>query len=380
MKKPEPGVRKDKTRGSWFYVVDVKGTDGKRHQHRQRGFESMDEANEAVVAFREELKGGRVPVPSDDSVSAFAAAWTAALPAEGIEPATVKHYTESVARLLPTIGTVRLQDLAALDLDRAYAALLDVGRSARTVRASHVAAKKMLGEALRLGKVGRNVAEQARPPRAKAARAKRFDTWTYDELGRFLEQVAGHEHANLWRVAAWTGMRQGELVALRWADVDLDESTITVCRSVGRGVDGYYDKRPKSDAGSRTVELDAPLVDVLRRHRQGQRERRLALGTGWRGSDLVFCEVDGSAIDPNRLSKRWSDLVRRHAPAVGVPVIRFHDLRHSHATQLLAASVRPDVVTERLGHASVAFTLGQYAHRYAGDQRSGLARLRKAAQ
>jgi integrase len=115
---------------------------------------------------------------------------------------------------------------------------------------------------------------------------------------------------------------------------------------------------------------------VLTRHRKAQLERRLAFGAGWRDRGLVFCEVDGSAIEANRLSKRWSDLVRRQAPPLGLPVLRFHDLRHSHATQLLAANVRPDVVTERLGHSSVAFTLQQYGHRYAGDQRSGLERLR----
>jgi integrase len=171
-------------------------------------------------------------------------------------------------------------------------------------------------------------------------------------------------------------MRRGELVALRWEDVNLDASTVTVCRSVGKGLDGLHDKRPKSDAGRRTVELDALLVDVLRRHRQAQLERRLAIGPGWQDHDLVFCELDGAPVHPDRLSKRWSDLVRLRAPHAGVPVLRFHDLRHSHATQLLAANVRADVVTERLGHRSVAFTLQQYAHRWAGDQRTALARLR----
>lgn len=377
MKRPQ-GVYKDEKRGSWYYMTDAPGPDGKRRQVKERGFATMEEARKARDAKRAEVASGHVPVPDDDTVAAFAKAWIAALPAERIEAATVKHYAESIARLTSTVGAVKLQDLTAFDLDRAYGVLLDLGRSARTVRASHVAAKKMLAEALRLGKVGRNVAADARPPKARAARAQRFPTWTYDQLGQFLDAVAEHEHAALWHVAALTGMRQGELVAVQWSDVDLDKSTVTVCRSVGRGADGYYDKAPKSDAGRRTVELDAALVDVLRRHRQAQLERRLALGSGWRDLGLVFCEVAGSPIEPNRLSKRWSDLVRRHAPPLGLRVIRFHDLRHSHATQLLAADVRPDVVTERLGHSSVAFTLQQYGHRYAGDQRSGLARLRAA--
>lgn len=378
MSKRPPGVRKDPKRGTWSYVIDAPGVDGKRRQIMKRGFPTMDAAAQARDRKRAEIAAGHVPIPDDDTVAAFAKSWIAALPAEGVEPATTKHYAEAIARLTPTIGAVKLQALTALDLDRAYAALLDAGRAARTVRASHVAAKKMLGEAVRLGKLGRNVADDARPPRAKAARAKSFPTWTYDETTTFLAAVAEHEHAALLHFAALTGMRQGELVALRWADVDLEQSAVKVSRSVGRGAEGYYDKAPKSDAGRRTVELDGPLVDLLRAHRKAQQERRLALGSGWRANDLVFCEVDGSPIDGNRLSKRWSDLVRRRAPALGLPIIRFHDLRHGHATQLLAANVRPDVVTERLGHASVAFTLAQYAHRYAGDQRSGLERLRNA--
>jgi integrase len=163
---------------------------------------------------------------------------------------------------------------------------------------------------------------------------------------------------------------------LRWDDVDLGVAQITVCRSVGKGLGGLHDKAPKSDAGRRTVELDEPLVALLRDHRRSQREHRLLLRAGWRDHGLVFTEVAGDAIHPDRLSRRWTDLVRRHASPLGLATIRFHDLRHSHCTQLLDAGVRPDVVTERLGHASVAFTLQQYGHRYAGDQRSGLARLR----
>lgn len=370
-------VRRDAERGTWGFVVDAPGADGSRRQVRRRGFATKGAAVEALDRFRRQIAAGHVPIPADDSVAAFARSWREALPAEGIEPGTVKHYAESVARALPTIGTVRLQDLSALDIDRAYAVLLDAGRSARTVRATHVALRKMLTEAVRIGKVGRNVADDARPPRARAARPKQYPTWTYEQLAAFLDAVSGTEWAALWTVAGWTGMRRGELVALRWEAVDLDAATVTVCRSVGKGLDGLHEKSPKSDAGRRTVELDQALVDVLRGHRQGQLGRRLALGPGWREHGLVFCEVDGTPVHPDRISTRWARLVRRHAAVLGLPVIRFHDLRHSHATQLLAANVRPDVVTERLGHESVAFTLAQYAHRYAGDQRSALARLRE---
>jgi integrase len=254
-----------------------------------------------------------------------------------------------------------------------YGALRDAGHSASTV-------KKMLTEAQRLGKVGRNVATKARPPSAKAAKAKRFPTWTIDETLRFLEVVAEDPHVACWAVTAYTGMRLGEVVALRWANVDLDAGLRTIAESIGTGPDGTYTKAPKSSAGHREIELDADIVAVLRAHRKAQTERRHLIGAGWRDNDLVFCEVDGAPLTKSRQSKRWSDLVRKHTPGLGIASIRFHDLRHSHATQLLAAEVRVDVVTERLGHESVAFTLDRYGHRYAGDQRSGLERLRASAR
>ena len=379
MSQPERGVSKDQKRGTWMFACDAPGAGGKRRQVRRRGFTSMEKANAAVRAFRQEVGADRVPAPAVDSVTAFAKSWVMALPTEGVEPATVKHYHEAVTRLLPTIGTVKLQELTALDLDRAYAALLDLGRAARTVRASHVAAKKMLTEAVRVRKVGCNVATDARPPRAKAARAKSFKIWTYPETVRFLAAVEGNEHHAAYAVAAHTGLRRGELVALRWDAVDLDDATVTVERSIGKGLDGLHDKQPKSDAGRRVVEVDEELVDLLRRHRQAQRERRLAFGPGWRDEHgLVFVEIAGEAIHPDRLSKKWSDLARRQAKPLGLSPIRLHDLRHSHATALLAAGVRADVVSARLGHSSVAFTLSTYAHRSEGDQRAALARLRAA--
>ncbi len=375
-RKAEPGVSKDPKRGTWRFIGDAPRVDGKRRQVWRRGFPTMEAANEAARAFRRDLADGKIVAPDADTVAAFVAAWVAALPAEGLEPATVKHYYESTARLLRTIGTIRLQDLTAFDLDAAYAALFDRGLSARSVRASHVAIRKALSEAVRLGKVAANVSDDARPPRPKSTHAKSFKVWTYPETVRFLAAIESDRDHAAYSVDAFTGLRQGELVALKWDAVDLTNGTLTVERSIGKGREGNYDKAPKSDAGRRELELDPETVAILKAARKAQAARRLAIGSGWRDSGLVFSEVDGSPIRPERLSKRWSDLVRRVAPPLGLPIVRFHDLRHGHATQLLAAGVRPDVVSERLGHSSVGFTLSTYAHRSEGDQRTALARLR----
>lgn len=361
----------------WAFVIDAPAAERRsRRQLRRKGFTTRQAARDGLDGTRVELRAGRVPVPDDGTVAGFAAGWLEALPAEGLERSTIRYHGEAIRRLLPVVGGIRLQELSALDLDRAYAALREGGRAPRTIRASHVSIKKMLDEAIRLGLVGENVAVRARPPRPKAARPKRFPTWDLEQLARFLAATADAPEAALWWVAGYTGMRRGELVALLWPDVDLDEGVISVFRAIGEAPGKVtFIKLPKSDAGRRRVELDPGTVAVLKEHRKEQLARRLALGSGWRDEGLVFCRLDGSAMHPNRATERWRCLVRKKAPELEMPVIRLHDLRHSHATQLLAAGTRPDVVTERLGHSSVAFTLATYGHVYEGDQRAAMARL-----
>lgn len=361
----------------WGFIIDAPAAEGRaRRQVRRQGFPTRGAARDALETFRDALKAGAVPRPSDGTVAGYAAGWFEALPAEGVEPSTVRHYAEAVSRLLPTIGAIRLQDLTADDLDRAYATLRTAGRAPRTVRASHVAIRKMLARARERGLVAGNATDKANAPRARSTRPKRFPTWDVGELARFLHAVRDDPDHALWYLAARTGMRRGELVALRWDDVDLDAAVIDVTRAVT--IDRARQvtvKLPKSDAGHRQVELAAADVALLKEHRKAQLTQRLALGAGWRDNGLVFPALDGSQLHPDTVSSRWRTLCKTTAPGLGLAIIRLHDLRHSHATQLLAAGARAEAVTQRLGHSSVAFTLQTYGHVRPGDQRSALALL-----
>jgi integrase len=241
----------------------------------------------------------------------------------------------------------------------------------------HVAMRKMLTEAARIGKVGRNVADDARPERA--ARPKLFPTRTYEQLGTFLDAVDDTEWSALWRGAAWTGMRRGELVALRWDDVDLGGSTITVSRSVGKGIDGpprqateirrrtthgraRRSARGRSEApqavAARATPRDRPRVAGPRSRVLRTRRQPSAPGSALKSVDRPCASLCAPCRPAGDQVPRPTALARHTTSRRGCP---------------------PDVVTERLGHRSVAFTLQQYAHRYAGDQRTGLARLRDGA-
>ncbi len=187
--------------------------------------------------------------------------------------------------------------------------------------------------------------------------------WTSAELRTFLEGNEDHRHWPIWYLAANTGMCRGELVGLRWRDVDLDTSRLSVNNAIISVGYAVLRSDPKTRRGRRTIDLDGRTVTMLRKHRDDQEDERRTLGP--RGAcGFVFAKPDGTPFHPEHVRQAFD---RRDARS-DVPRIRFHDLRHTHATLMLMAGVPPKVVSERLGHATVAFTMDVYAHVIPGMQ------------
>lgn len=250
-----------------------------------------------------------------------------------------------------------------------YADLLQSGGrdgralSPSTVRYVHRIVRKALAEAVRANRIFRNPADLARPPRANAS--GNFKTWSVEELRVFLTACGGERlHAAL-RLAAMTGMRRGEVLGLRWRDVELDQKRLTVAQALILVENKLTFSQPKTARGRRLVALDAETVALLRAHRARQNEEKLALGPGYEDSGLVFAKEDGTPVNPNHLTV----LFQRIAQRAGLPRIRLHELRHSHATLAFASGVHPKVVSERLGHANPAFTMQVYSGVGAGTPR-----------
>jgi integrase len=193
----------------------------------------------------------------------------------------------------------------------------------------------------------------------------------------------GKDIETLVTVALFSGLRRGELLALRWCDVDFADETLHVRQALeetrGEKQPGkqyrttvLQFKEPKTRKSRRAVALDAATIRMLKRQRAQQNAHRLAFGEAYRADlDLVFCAEDGSPFKPDTITKRFASLVK----AAPIPHLRFHDLRHSHATQLLRAGVHFKIVSERLGHASVAITLDRYSHVLPGMDRQALEAL-----
>jgi integrase len=299
---------------------------------------------------------------------------------DDIRPTTWDSYRRNLAgHVVPSLGLIPLQKLSTADLDRLYAELLRGNGhkplSLRTVRYIHSIAHKALSDAKRKGLVVVNVADEADPPASKmvkaAAKAKR-KIWNAEELRAFLEFVSEDRLYPAWFLGATKGLRRGEILGLRWKeDVDLEAAELRIQQALTAVGYKIVTTEPKTHRSERPVPLDPASVTVLRAWRKRQAEERLAAGEAWQDSGLVFTDGLGRPLHPDEFSKTF----QRHVRASGLRRIRLHDLRHSYATAALSAGMPAKVLSQILGHVSVAFTLDVYAIPTADDEREAAERV-----
>jgi integrase len=343
----------------WSFVVDV-GVDehGRRKQARRRGFATKREAQAELNRLRTSIAQHTFVAPAKQTCGEFLDEWLAAIE-HTVEASTLSSYRRNMrVHVKPAIGGVQLQKLDPAHLNRLYGQLSQ-RLSVRTVRYVHSIVHRAFRDAVKWGRIVRNPADAADPPRARDARPPEMRTWTGAELSRFFSLVEASRYRAPWLVLATTGMRRGEVLGLRWRDLDLERGRLSIRQTVTL-VDHaiVIANRTKTGKG-RAVDLDATTIAELRAHRARQAQELLLLGIRPDGETLVFCHPDARPYNPERFSREFARALNRHSD---LSRIRLHDLRHTWATLALTAGVPVKIVSERLGHATSAITSDTYSH------------------
>jgi integrase len=318
-----------------------------------------------LIRLLGEVDAGTSVAPSKMTVAEYVRGWLDS--PNGLSPKTLERYRQLAERqIVPHLGATGLQKLRPADIQEWHATLMQSGGkdgrplSARTVGHAHRVLHRALARAAKAEVVSRNVASVIRPPKVDAPE---IAILTADQMGALLDRLANDLNRRalhpMAAVALGTGMRRGEILACRWGDVDLENATLRVERSLEETAAGLRFKGPKTRCGRRLISLPANVVEVLRAHRRERIEFRLALGIGRLGSDdLVFATPEGAPMSPDKLSRDWGLAMA----GLGLPLITFHALRHSHASALIAARLDVLTISRRLGHGSPGITLGVYGH------------------
>ena len=373
------GHIRQRSQGSWSIVIDV-GRDPRTGKRRQQWYTVRGTKKDAERELREKLRAletGAYVKPRRTSLGEYLKHWVESYAVMHTSPRTVEGYRSIVDRyLVPALGGITLCELHPQDLEKYYGDALLHGRldgkgglSTRTVLHQHRLLSQALSHAVKQGLLARNVAEAVVPPRPGRSQ---MATLSSADVPRFLEAARKTPHYVLFYAALYTGMRRGELLGLRWCDIDLGRGSISVVQTLHRLSGGkFLIKEPKSPHSRRSVALSPSLTELLRRHHTERETQKIFLGKALAGEDLVFAYPDGSPLDPSTVTHAFGKLIK----TAGLPHIRFHDLRHTHATLMLKGGVHPKIVSERLGHANIGITLDTYSHVVPGLQEAAALRF-----
>jgi integrase len=351
---------------SWRLKYDL-GTDGAgKRQTRYvtlRGTRAEAQAQAAKILAT--VADGTHTDPSRETVAEFVERWLATWANDNTSHATWTSYSQLLRKhLVARLGARAIQKLRAVDLQAVYSAMAAEGLADRTRLHLHRVIHVMLKHATQWGVVARNVAALVDAPRV---RTKEMEVLTPGEMQTVLETLRGKDLHPIAAVALATGLRRGELLALRWADVNLEAGHLQVERALEetpRG--GLAFKAPKTRHGRRQVTLPPSTVALLRDHHRTQLEQRLLFGRGKEPADaLVFGNFDGSPRSPHWVTAAWPKVAKR----IGIKAT-FHSLRHTHASTLIASGLDVLTISRRLGHGSPVITLSVYGHLFKTDDRA----------
>jgi len=285
-------------------------------------------------------------------------------------PGTVENYRKVTSSyILPKIGQMRLQDLTPTHITQLYLLLKEEGKGARSVQAVHVILHCALKQAVREGLLGRNPVDAVDRPRVEQTETQILNE---EQARQLLVIASGSLYETVFCLALISGMRKGELLGLKWSDLDLKKGTILVQRQLQLiKPEGYILVPPKTKAGKRQIKLGQGMLAKLENHRKNQEVLKAAAGDKWKENDLIFTSSIGTYMDQSRVHKEFKRLLTK----AGLPDLRFHDLRHTSLSFLLENGTPVNTVQQRAGHSKASVTIDIYGHALAGSQNQAADRI-----
>ncbi|WP_301291923.1 site-specific integrase [Bacillus sp. 1663tsa1] len=350
----------------WYIVVDngVNPITGRRKQKWISGYDRKKDAQADLSKILVEMQEGSYIEPTKMTVREFFIQYLAARKIN-LRETTYYNYRKHINNhIIPKLGNIPMQKLKGIDLEKFYSSLSE-GMKPVTVRSIHQIVRTALAYAVRHDIVKKNVADVISPPTA-GADARTVNTWTEEEVLRFLEHAKESRYYIAYLLAITCGMRKGEILGLQWKDIDFERRALSVNRSLSHITKEFHE--PKTSSGKRLIVLPDITLMALNDHLQKISEEKERLGEGYNDYDLVCPTYNGNPCNFRSLTQLWKKLIKKSE----VPDIRFHDLRHTHATIMLKQGIHPKIVSERLGHKKVGITLDTYSHVVPGLQETAV--------
>ncbi len=348
----EGSIFRRKSDGRWSAILTV--GDGKRKYFYGA---TRKEVQDKLKQAQRDLDQGKLIIGPHQPLSHFLDHWLEDVHKPTIRQSSYIKYRRFLDRhILPALGTLPVNKVTPQHIQGLYGQLTKAGLSGVTIRSIHGLLHRALATALRWNLVSSNACDAVTLPRYAPAAARPLSR---DEIRRLLDAARGHTLEALLTLAVTTGMREGELLGLRWPDIDFQHASLSLQRTVSYlSGHGFVEHEPKTASGKRRVALSGRVLETLTRHRERQRQLRATAGPSWQDRDLVFCTATGNYIHPGNLIRTFRQVLAK----ASLPRIRFHDLRHSAATMLLSQGIHPKVVQELLGHRTITMTMDTYSH------------------
>lgn len=344
-------------RGSGYSIVIDIGNDpqtGKRQQKRFSGYKTKKEAQSALATIIHELEQGTFVLPTSTTLKEYLEYWLNQRKTK-LSPTTVYSYEVIINNhLIPSLGNIKLTDLKPLTINEYYNTKLEI-LSGRTVLHHHRMLRKALQDAVNWQVIKDNPCDSVESPKAKKYKAEVYDK---EDIKKLISALSGHELEAHISLALFLGLRRGELLALKWSDINYEDSTITIQRNLVVASSKLVLKEPKTEDSMRTIVLTPEILEILRRHKISQKEQKLRFGKHYKDDDFIFTKEDGELINPGSFSHTFADFLKNN----NLRHIRLHDLRHTNATLMLMSNIPAKVASARLGHSNVSTTLDIYSH------------------